>query len=241
MGTSLIAMTAFLNSSKNSALSKLDDDKNNELGNPWEYSIIDFFTVKKEMIVHGTSNEDSLNSILTKGLLSRRKLAEFRLGRYYQEAAAKEAIEKGDHFKKKFGALDSQQIFFAPKESQVVEDGNVGILVNPNKTYVFNMSYKAKADPADIDLDQYKKSKILLSTYLQQVKEAKKMQEAQPDKEVVLDPQTAKPFYIDRSDSIPVSYHAEIPFNTDRISPFFLHFIQKDIFEVNFEVVAEIH
>ena len=46
----------------------------------------------------------------------------------------------------------------------------------------------------------YRQSKVLLSDYLRYLKEAKNMVEDRPDTMVMLDPETAKPFYLEKND-----------------------------------------
>lgn len=104
--------------------------------------------------------------------------------------------------KKALGFADQfSVIYFKPEEPGVKESANIAIKVNPDTTYVYNMEHRATAWQANPDADAlYRKSRVLLSDYLTYLEEAKKMVLVRPDLEVQLDPETARPFYLEHND-----------------------------------------
>ncbi len=93
-------------------------------------------------------------------------------------------------------------IYFKPEEPGIKETANVAIEVDPNSTYVYNMEHRAQAWQQNPKADAlYRKSRVLLADYLKYLKEAEAMVLQNPNLEVQLDPETARPFYLEKNDA----------------------------------------
>jgi len=185
----------------------------------------------KVFIVHGTRNIDSLNSIIKNGLYSLGYMCKYRFEdiacAYETEATSKNQQKYLNSIHSNVKVQNPFQIFFAPQESYMGSCGNIGMWVDPEKTYVFNMCFKLMNRNIDVD-ELYKQSKVLLSTYLKHINEAKIMQQERPDLTVCLDRFTTKPFYVESISGNDTScYIAEIPIKTNYIPQDQLVFFNK--------------
>ncbi len=227
-----------------SSFSGQNNDDNNQLGNEWNENKtpLSKYSSKKAFITHTVPTQEAVDRISQNGMASSKFILNSLLSNPSLPEDLKQTLKKEqskfEQLKKIGGFIDTDQIFFAPEESFIGKHGHIGIFVDPDKTYVFNMSYKDTAKPeiyhdknllpvlqTRIDISQrnkkYKQSKVLLATYLESLKKAEQMQHDDPNKLVLLDEQTAEPFYTDLSTDLSSMYPyiAEIPFNTDFIPP----------------------
>ncbi|MBM18354.1 MAG: hypothetical protein CL947_04785 [Epsilonproteobacteria bacterium] len=194
---------------------------------------------KRVLIVHGTYSRKSLHKILKNGLCSKKRFlqeADIESLRDFYKAwhVSDEELEKVRcaeiDFAEKLverNVFDLVQTFFAPSRSYLGRFGNVGMLVDPEKTYVYNMLCK---DPCD--LNRYKASRVLLSEYLKNVKIAEAMKKAaQNNEEVYLDGLTSEPRY-KKKEEYAFLYVAEVPYNIDHIAPNQLFMVKDENFTV---------
>lgn len=171
---------------------------------------------RKVLIYHSTCSNLSLESIKKIGLVSRDSVIEYKdhwidfcqkesPGRtqedclYHYQAMINDLAE---YNKTALGFADQVSvIFFKPEEPGVKESANFAIEVDPNKTYVYNLQHRGRAYKRDPEEDRlYRQSRVLLSDYLRYLEEAKQMVLARPGVEVRLDPETARPFYLESND-----------------------------------------
>lgn len=171
---------------------------------------------QKVRIYHTASNEKSLQSIKQGGLCSGVALwGNYQLlKKSYPELTYLSYLKSWMAFSSycfyqkvtKNGFPDQWDvIYFKPQEPDVEKVANFALEVDPNTTYVYNLHYRGGIGYDDSsDLRQrdvlYRKSRVLLRDYLQYLEQARLMVENRPDLEVQLDPETARPFYLDHND-----------------------------------------
>ena len=92
-------------------------------------------------------------------------------------------------------------IYFKPEEPGVKEVASIAIKVNPYKTYVYNLDHRRNAMLQRPEEDKlYRNSRVLLADYLRYLRKAEQMVIDRPDVMVLLDPETAEPFYLEKDD-----------------------------------------
>jgi hypothetical protein len=171
--------------------------------------------VEDVWIYHTTASEANLRSIKRNGLRSvegalLRPLSFIRCCKEIRpELTTKDCLgyylENLDMCLKNKSALGFADqfsvIYFKPEEPGVKESANIAIKVNPYTTYVYNLDHRGHAYYQRPEEDElYRKSRVLLADYLKHLETAKKMVEERPDVMVLLDPETAEPFYLEQND-----------------------------------------
>jgi len=217
-----------------------------EKENPLKLFVL-FYWGRRVMVVHGTGSEACLKNIMEKGLCSRRKMLREasveHLRAFYQESDQSDECLRNKaqadlnyvEILIRSQVFDGQQIFFAPGGSCLSRFGNVGMLVDPDKTYVYNTLYKIDVDR---QRESFIQSRVLLSTYLKHLQNAERMRKERSDCEVYLDPQSAEPRY-KKSEEQVEKYIAEIPYNTEEISEQRLILIQNFDFGIRSVLLGE--
>lgn len=229
-----------------------------DLGNdvPTEHPLrawVMYMVGKRALVYHGTRNKQLLDSIMHKGLYSCNKvLNDSSIGfeQYWNDEASKvQSPYKCDfqsykqmlnNYAEESDFIDSEQVFFAPENSLFGRLGNLGMIVDPKKTYVFNGAYKTHF-PNKENIENFRSSKMLLSEYLKKIQKAREMQQARSDMCVMLDEKTGEPYYVELGQGrTKIPYIVEVPYNADHISARRLIMMQDESFDVEKALFGDI-
>jgi hypothetical protein len=137
----------------------------------------------KVRVYHRISRGGSLTSVRQHGLLSYNEL--FKRGLSREKPCARGLF---------FGHYDVIYAAWAPRP--ITDFNSVGIDVDPTTTYVYNCEFRS-----DLNLGSYKRSKVLLATYIKNRIKAEEMRKnAVRGQVVIFDPYTSEPFYVSSDD-----------------------------------------